>query len=159
MLSQAVDDLYMVKEKIEIFKVYYKARINRYFPSVRGAVLLIVVPAFFIVTFYFMTVVKEIIIDKKFGLGAYYEERLAAVRQDLPAHAPFNYVSDHHDQSVDFLYTRYALVPGRLVRGLNPSHNLLVVQYLNTPGIPSFKGYKLLKNYGNGVMLFKRSAK
>ncbi len=159
MLSQAVDDLYMVKEKIEIFKAYYQARINRYFPSVRGAVLLIVVPAFFIVTFYFLTVVKEIIIEKKIGPGAHYEERFAAVRQDLPAHAPFNYVSDHPDQSVDFLYARYALVPARLVRGLKPSHNLLVVQCLNTPEIPSFKGYKLLKNYGNGVMLFKRSAK
>jgi hypothetical protein len=60
---------------------------------------------------------------------------------------------------MDFLYARYALVPAHLVRGLKPAHNLLVVQYLNRPGIPSFKGYKLLKNYGNGVMLFKRSAK
>ena len=149
----------MVKEKIEIFKSYYKAGINRYFPSVRGAVLLIVVPALFIVTFYFLTVIKEIIIEKRFGPGIYYEERFAAVRQDLPAHAPVNFFSDHHTEPGDFLYVRYALVPARLVRGLKPRHDLLVVQYLNTPGIPSFKGYKLLKNYGNGVMLFKRSAK
>ena len=149
----------MVKEKIEIVKSYYKARINRYFPSVRGAVLLIVVPAFFIVTFYFLTVAKEIIIDKRFGVGIYYEERFAAVRHDLPAHSPFNFVSDHHTEPGDFLYVRYALVPARMVNGLKPTHDLLVVQYLNTPGIPKFKGYKLLKNYGNGVMLFKRSAK
>ncbi len=149
----------MVKEKIEIFKAYYKARKNRYFPSVRGAVLLIVVPAFFIVPVYFLTVIKEIIIDKRFGPGIYYEERFAAVRQDLPAHASVNFVSDQHTENGDFLYVRYALVPARMVRGLKPTHDLLVVQYLNTPGIPSFKGYKLLKNYGNGVMLFRRSAK
>jgi hypothetical protein len=149
----------MVKEKIEIFKAYYKARINRYFPSVRGAVLLIVVPAFIITTVYFLTVIKEIIIDKRFGPGIYYEERFAAVRQDLPAHASVNFVSDQHTENGDFLYVRYALVPARMVRGLKPTHDLLVVQYLNTPGIPSFKGYQLLKNYGNGVMLFRRSAK
>ena len=148
----------MVKEKIEIFKSYYKARINRYFPSVRGAVLLIVVPAFFIVAIYFLTVIKEIIINKKFAPGNYYEERFAAVRQDLPAHTSVNFVSDQHTENGDFLYVRYALVPTRLVRGLKPPHDLLVVQYLDTPGIPSFNGYKLLKNYGNGVMLFKKSA-
>jgi len=103
-------------------------------------------------------VVKEIIVDKRFGPGIYYEERFAAVRQDLPVHAPVNFVSDQHTENGDFLYVRYALVPARLVRGLKPSHDLLVVQYLNTPGTPSFKGYQLLKNYGNGVMLFGRSA-
>jgi hypothetical protein len=149
----------MVKEKIKIFKSYYRARINRYFPSVRGAVLLIVVPALFIVPIYFLSVVKEIIVDKRFGPGIYYEERFAAVRQDLPAHAPFNFVSDLHPDYLDFFYARYALVPARLVWGLNPSHDLLVVHYLNTPGVPNFKGYKLLKNYGNGIMLFKRGAK
>jgi hypothetical protein len=146
-------------EKLVTLKSFFKDRLNRYFPSVRGAVLLIVVPAFFIVTFYFLTIIKEIIIDKRFGAGIYYEERLAAVRQDLPAHAPFNFVTDQPTDGVDFFYVRYALIPARLVEGLKPSHDLLVVQYLDTPGIPSFKGYKLLKNYGNGVMLFKRSAK
>jgi hypothetical protein len=149
----------MVKEKIELVKSYYRTRINRYFPSVRGAVLLIVIPASFIVTLYFLTVIKEIIIDKRFGPGIFYEERFAAVRQDLPAHAPFNFVSDHHVPHLAFFYVRYALIPARLVRGLKPSYDLLVVLYLNTPGIPNFKGYKLLKNYGAGVMLFKRSAK
>ncbi len=149
----------MVKEKIEIFKAYCKARTNRYFPSVRGAVLLIVVPAFFIVPVYFLTVVKEIVVDKRFSPGIYYEERFAAVRQDLPAHASVNFVSDQHTENGDFLYVRYALVPARMVRGLKPAHDLLVVQYLNTPGIPGFKDYQLLKNYGNGVMLFRRSAK
>lgn len=148
----------MVKEKFQSLKAYSMTLINRYFPSVRGAVLLIVIPAFFIVPVYFLTVVKETIIDKKIGTGTYYEERFAPVRHDLPAHTAVNFVSDQHHESGDFLYVRYALVPARMVKGLEPEHDLLVVQYLNTPGIPGFKGYQLLKNYGNGVMLFKRSA-
>lgn len=149
----------MNHELIDIFKSYCKARIQRLFPSVRGAVLLIVIPALFIVPIYFLTVVKEIIVDKRFSPGAFYEERFAAVRPDLPAHAAVNFVSDQqHIENGDFLYVRYALVPARMVKGLKPEHDLLVVQYLNTPGIPSFNGYHLLKNYGNGVMLFKRSA-
>ena len=149
----------MNHEIIDNFKSYCKSRIQRHFPSVRGAVLLIVIPALFIVPIYFLTVVKEIIVDKRFSPGVLYEERFAAVRPDLPAHASVNFVSDQqHTENGDFLYVRYALVPARMVKGLKPEHDLLVVQYLNTPGIPSFKGYQLLKNYGNGVMLFKRSA-
>ena len=149
----------MFKKKVEIFQAYCQARIRRYFPSVRGAVLLIAVPALFIVPIYFLTVVKEIIVDKRFSPGIYYEKRFAAVRQDLPAHAPVNFVSDQQQvENGDFLYARYALIPARLVKGLKPSHDLLVVQYLNTPGIPSFNGYRLSKDYGNGVMLFRRSA-
>ncbi len=146
----------MVKEKIKSFKFYCRAGINRYFPSVRGAVLLIVVPAIFIVPIYFLTVVKEIVIDKRSDAGAAYEERFAAVSQDLPPHAPFNYVSDYNHHT-DFFFARYALIPGRMVLGLEPAQDLLVVQYLTTPGIPEFKNYRLLKNYGNGVMLFKRN--
>jgi len=126
---------------------------------VRGAVLLIVVPAFLIVPVYFLTVVKEIIVDKRFSPGIFYEKRFAAVRQDLPAHASVNFVSDQQQiENGDFLYVRYALVPARMVKGLKPAHELLVVQYLNTPGIPRFNGYQLSKDYGNGIMLFRRSA-
>ena len=146
----------MVKEKIEVIKSFYQARTNRYFPSVRGAVLLIVVPAFLIVTVYFLTVVKEIVIDKRFDPGVDYEERFAAVKQDLPVHATVNLVSDHQDESIDYLYVRYALIPTRMVWGPKPEQDLLIVQNIDTTGVPSFKGYKLLKNYGNGVMLFKK---
>jgi hypothetical protein len=148
----------MVIEKVEIFQAYCQARMRRYFPSVRGAVLLIAVPALFIVPIYFLTVVKEIVVDKRLSPGIFYEKRFAAVRQDLPAHALVNFVSDQQQvENGDFLYVRYALIPARLVKGLKPAQDLLVVQYLNTPGIPSFNGYRLSKDYGNGVMLFKRS--
>jgi hypothetical protein len=148
----------MIKEKIAALKSFFKDRVNRYFPSVRGAALLIVIPAFCIVTVYFLTVVKEIIIDKRRGLTVYYEERFAAVKRDLPAHASVNYVSDQTDPQ-DFVYVRYVLVPARMVKGLEPAHDLLVVQYSDPSGISGFKGYVLQKNYGNGVMLFKRGGK
>jgi hypothetical protein len=128
---------------------------NRFFPSIRGAVLLIVIPAVVIVPVYFLTVVKEVTVDRRRDAGAAYEERFAEVSQDLPPHAPFNYVSDYNDHT-DFFFARYALIPGRMVWGRKPAHDLLVVQYLTTPGIPQFKGYQLVKNYGNGVMLFRR---
>ena len=148
----------MAKDRSKSFKSYCETKINRYFPSVRKAVLLIVIPAIFIVPIYFLTIVKEIVVDKRFGTGIYYEKRFAPVRQDLPAHESVNFVSDQQEiENGDFLYVRYALVPARLVRGLEPKQDLLVVQYLNTPGIPSFDGYQLSKDYGNGVMLFKRS--
>ena len=147
----------MVKDKFETFQSYCKTAKHRYFPSVRGAVLLIVIPALVIIPVYFLTIVKEIVIDKRRDEGAAYEERFVAVWQDLPPLAPFNYISDY-DHSSDFLFARYALIPGHMVLGPEPAQDLLVVQNLTTPGIPSFKGYKLLKDYGNGVMLFKRSA-
>ena len=148
----------MHKARIEALISYLKTLLLRYFPSVRWAVLLIVIPAVIIVPIYFLTVVKEILIDKRSGPGIAYEERFATVRNDLPANKPFNYISDAKDRGQDWFYVRYALIPARLVEGLEPPHDLLVVEYLNTPGIPRFKGYKLLKNYDNGVMLFRRRA-
>jgi hypothetical protein len=142
--------------KFEFLKSYCRDLKSRFFPSVRGAALLIVIPALVIVPIYFFTVVKEIVIDKRRDAGAGYEKRFADVSRDLPPHAPFNYVSDDNDHT-DFFFARYALIPGRMVRGRKPAQDLLVVQYLTTPGVPRFKGYKLVKNYGNGVMLFARS--
>jgi hypothetical protein len=148
----------MDKERIKTLISCFKTLLLRYFPSVRWAVLLIVIPAVFIVPIYSLTVVKEIVIDKRSDPGIAYEERFATVRNDLPANKPFNYISDVKDSGQDWFYVRYALIPARLVEGLEPPHDLLVVEYLNTPGIPRFKGYKLLKNYDNGVMLYKRRA-
>ena len=86
------------------------------------------IPAVLIVPIYFLTIVKEILVDKRSGRGPAYEKRFAAVRDDLPAHIPFNYVSDHSEQALDWFYARYALIPARMVRGLKPKHELRVVQ-------------------------------
>jgi hypothetical protein len=147
----------MLKDKIQSLKSYADEQINVYLGNVRWSVLLIVVPAIFIVPIYFLTIVKEIVIDKRVDVGVSYEKRFAPVRQDLPAHAPFNYVADEENH-IDFFFARYALIPARMVWGLTPSHDLLVAHNIRTQDIPSFEGYQLSKDYGNGIMLFKRSA-
>ncbi len=146
----------MVRKQFNIFKSYCKALKGRFFPSVRAAALLIVIPAVVIVPIYFLTVVKEVVVDRRRDAGAAYEERFAEISRDLPPHTPFNYISDYSDHT-DFFFARYALIPGRMVLGPEPAQDLLVIQYLTTPGLPSFEGYKLVRNYGDGVMLFKRN--
>lgn len=85
-----------------------------------------------------------------------YEKRFAALKKDLPGHVFVNFVSDQ-DSSRDYFAARYVLIPARLWRGLEPQHNYLVVQFSDQTKLPDFKGYKLKKDYGNGVMLFARS--
>jgi len=122
----------------------------------RGAVLLIVIPAFFVVIIYFFSIVTEIFIEEYHQSAIDYERRLAPLKEDLPPHAVFNYISDQH-AAEDFVLVRYAVIPARPVRGMKPSQDYLVVQYLDTNAIPKFGGYFLKRDYGNGVMLFQRN--
>ena len=45
-----------------MIKLYLENKLNRYFPSVRGGVWLIVLPAIFIIIFYFFSSFTEIVI-------------------------------------------------------------------------------------------------
>jgi hypothetical protein len=146
----------MLKENLKRSKLFLEKHLDKYFPSVRGPVLLIVVPAFFVVLFYFYSIVAEIFIEKYHQPAIDYELRLAALKEDLPLHAVFNYVSDQHEAE-DFVLVRYALIPARPVRGMKPKQDYLVVQYLDTDTIPKFDSYFLKRDYGNGVMLFQRN--
>ena len=141
---------------IKKFRSYLKNKIYPYFASVRWAVLLIVIPAIFIGSYNFFDIFSEVIIEKRRSLGAEYENRLAPLKKDLPAHAYVNYVTD---QTIgpDYVRVRYALIPARIINGRKPAHDYLVAQYLNGSKIPKFEGYTLKKNYGNGAMLFKRN--
>jgi len=143
----------MLKEKI---KSYLEGRINKFFPGVRWPVLLIVIPAFLIGTYNFIDILSEVVIEKRRSEVADYENRFASIQKDLPANAYINYVTDQ-EYAPDFIRVRYALIPARMVYGLSPRHEYLVVQYLNSAKIPNFEGYTLKKNYENGVMLFQRS--
>ncbi len=127
-----------------------------YFSSVRGGVWLIVLPAIFIIIFYFFSSFTEIVIKKERSRMIDYEKRFAALKKDLPRHAFVNFVSNQ-GSSGDFFAVRYVLIPARLLRGLEPQHNYLVVQFSDPTKLPNFKGYTLKKDYGNGVMLFSRS--
>ncbi len=131
-------------------------RLTKIFPAVRLGVLLIVIPAFFIVVVYFFNIIREIALDKYDHEVSDYEYRLAPLKQDLPAHARVNWFSDQNSEN-DFVIASYVLIPAILVKGLKPRHEYLIVHYLDKDEVMSFQGYDLLANYGHGIRLFKRS--
>ena len=136
-------------------KILVKDQLNRTFASARAAVLLIVLPACIIVMVYFFNIVKETVIEKNHQPLIDYENRFAPLKVDLPPFVVVNYVSDQNTPD-DFVIVRYVLIPTRLVKGLKPRQPYLIVQYLDTDKTPEFNGFELNKDYGNGVMLFKR---
>jgi len=146
----------MFGKKIKKLKSYIDAQLSNYFPAVRGTVLLIVIPAIFIVPIYFFSILTEIVTGKTHRPVLEYEIRLAAIKKDLPVNAVVNYVSNSKAPD-DLIDTEYVLVPVRIVKGLSPMHDFLIFQNFDTAEIPEFEGYTLKKDYGNGVMLFKRN--
>jgi hypothetical protein len=145
----------MFRGKFKKLKSYADAQLSNYFPAVRGAVLLIVIPAIFIVPIYFFSILTEIVTGKTHRPVLEYEIRLAAIKKDLPVNAVVNYVSNSKAPD-DLIDAEYVLVPVRLVKGLSPKHDFLVFQNFDAVAMPEFEGYTLKKDYGNGVMLFKR---
>jgi hypothetical protein len=146
----------MFREKLKKLKSDADVQLSKYFPSVRRAVLLIVIPALFIVPIYFFSILIENVSGKIQRPILEYEARLAAIKKDLPVNAGVNYVSNSK-APYDFINTEYVLVPARLVEGLTPMQDLLIFQDFDTTAMPKFEGYTLKKNYGNGVMLFNRN--
>jgi hypothetical protein len=49
------------------------------------------------------------------------------------------------------------VIPALLKYGLKPRYEFLVAHYMSPGKIPEFDGYRLKKDYQNGVMLFQRS--
>lgn len=151
-----MDTSKLLSKKLKKFNAFADAQLSKYFPSVRGAVLLIVIPAFFIVIVYFFSILTEIVQGESYLSVVESEKRLAAIKQDLPAGAVVNYVSSRKEPD-DVINAEYVLIPVRIVEGRKPRRDLLVYQTPDTAEVPKFKGYTLKKNYGNGVILFKRN--
>ena len=145
----------MFQKKLKKFKSDVDVQLSKYFPSVRAAVLFIVIPALFIVPIYFFSILTEIVTGEIEIPVLEYETRLASIKKDLPANAVVNYVSNSKAPD-DLINAEYVLIPVRIVKGLKPMHDLLVFQDFDTAEPPEFEGYTLKTNYGNGVMLFKR---
>lgn len=139
-----------------MIKLYLQNKFNRYFSSVRAGVWLIVLPAIFIIIFYFFGSFNQIVIKKERSKMIDYEKRFAALKKDLPKHAFVNFVSNQ-DASRDYFAARYVLIPARVWRGLEPQHDYLIAQVSDPTRLPNFKGYRLKKDYGDGVLLFSRS--
>lgn len=146
----------MAKEKLKTNKFYLKEKLTKFFSSVSWTVCLIIFPAFFVVNIYFLSILTEFANGERRSPTIGYELRLAPLRKDLPAHVYVNYISDQKEED-DYIIARYALIPALVINGLEPKTDYLVVQYLENNKIPSFEGYTLHRDYGNGVMLFKRA--
>ena len=146
----------MNRRYLNNLNAWVDARLSTYFPAVRKAVLLIVIPAFIIVIVYFFNILTEIIKEEEYPAVLEYEARLAVIKQDLPADAEVNYLSNSTEQD-DFINAEYVLIPVRLVEGLKPMRDLLIFQNFISAEMPKIDGYDLKRNYGNGVMLYQRT--
>lgn len=142
----------MLTKKLTTF---LRNRLDRYFPTIRWPVLLIVFPALVIGLYHFIVVLSEVVIENRRSDTAAYATRFASIQKDLPTNAYVSYATDQ-ENSQDFILARYALIPARLEYGLTNRREFLVAHYLSSAKMPKFDGYKLIKNYQNGVMLFQR---
>ncbi len=98
-------------------------------------------------------------------LVSVYDKRFRAVRQFLPENGVVGYITDNDPQEVfsdsyaiqRFYLTRYALSPLVVVNSTDQKH--VVGDFHNSqPNIKDCesKGLSVVKDYGNGVILFKR---
>jgi len=146
----------MFNGQLKILKFYLDSVLNRFLPGVKGIALLIILPAFFVVIFYFLSNLTEIFTAEENDKVVEYEKKFAPLKEDLPRKAVVNYVTDH-TEGYDFSIAVYVLVPTRIIRGLKPQQNYLIAHYVNKTKTPKFEGYTLKRKYGNGIMLFERN--
>jgi hypothetical protein len=86
------------------------------------------------------------------------ERRLAAVKHDLPADGMVGFVSDLKDPGV-LLATQYALVPNMIVE--RPPSGFVVANLSRPMDYAEFgraRGLTLIRDYGYGVVLYRRTA-
>jgi hypothetical protein len=96
-----------------------------------------------------------------------YEARFRELKQVLPPHARIGYVTDLRPQgSADdgrirrlsvkrYVLTQYALLPAIVLPGTQ--HGLVVSNFYSAHGIDSeeTRGLTLIRDFGDGVMLFR----
>jgi hypothetical protein len=89
------------------------------------------------------------------------DQRFAALRAALPPRGVVGYVGASGNAAVpDYYLTQYALVP--LVVDHSPNHPLVIANFPNSPPptSPPSEHLQLVKDFGNGVLLFaNRDAK
>ena len=86
------------------------------------------------------------------------DQRFAALKAALPQHAVIGYVGESRTKSggnalSDYYLTQYALAP--LVVDDSPNHPLVVGNFPTAlPSQPPSENLQLVKDFGNGVLLF-----
>lgn len=80
------------------------------------------------------------------------DQRFAILKPALPQQGVVGYIGESGDLA-DYYLTQYALAP--LVVDHSPNHALVVANFpTSPPSIPSPDHLQLLKDFGNGVLLF-----
>ena len=146
----------MFNGQVEMLKLYLDKVLDRFFPGIKGVGLIIILPTCFVVIFYFFGNLNEIFTTLDDDMVVKLENKYASLKKDLPIRAVVNYVTDHGDHRAIFSIVDYIFVPIRIIRGLKPQQNYLIVDYLNKTQTPKFKGYALKRRYSNGIMLFEK---
>lgn len=81
------------------------------------------------------------------------EHRFASLRAQLPTRGVIGYIGESGNAGTeDYYLAQYALAP--LVVERSQNHPLVVVSISTSPPKPDTKGLELVKNFGNGVLLF-----
>jgi hypothetical protein len=80
------------------------------------------------------------------------DQRFAELKAHLPAHGVVGYIGETGDSATpDYYLTQYALAP--LVVDLSPNHATVVGNFPSSPPAQIPQNLRLVKDFGNGVML------
>jgi len=81
------------------------------------------------------------------------EHRFSALKSQLPASGVIGYIGESGNAGTeDYYLAQYALAP--LVVERSKNHGLVVVSISTLSPRPDTEGLQLVKNFGNGVLLF-----
>jgi len=82
------------------------------------------------------------------------DQRFVALKTELPSRGVIGYVGESDDSALpDYYLTQYAVAP--LVVDRSPNHKLVIGNFPNSHS-ESPSGLRLVKDFGNGVMLFTK---
>ena len=147
----------MFNEQIKMLKFYLDQVLNRFLPGIKGVGLIIILPACFVVIIYFFGNLNDTFTTLEDNKVVKLEKKYTSLKKDLPIRAVVNYVTDQGNRGLIFSIVDYVFVPIRIIRGLKPQQDYLIVDYLDKTQTPKFKGYTLKRRYSNGIMLFERN--
>jgi hypothetical protein len=95
--------------------------------------------------------------DSAQGVGRRSDQRFAALKASLPERGVIGYLGEPGAAALgDYYLTQYALAP--LVVDYSPNHPLVVANFPSSPArgptLPQSESLQLVKDFGDGVLLF-----
>ncbi len=90
---------------------------------------------------------------KRDNIASRSDDRFAALKSNLPTTGVVGYIGESGDSATpDYYLTQYALAP--LVVDFSPNHTLVVGNFPSSRPSQIPENLKLVKEFGNGVLLF-----